>query len=158
MAFRLRAGRVGDSTPPQAGALVSKGLSALGTSFRSGTYTSGNPGANNDNSNYLNFISLMATEDNTQIVVDNLDKQLDLAGITSPGGVGTFSKTFTLDKGETYLLSAEAENVVANREGLIGVLIESNKPIVVNSGSANGSFGTGSGRDYESIKLWVLIK
>ena len=148
VAVRLRAGRIGDSTPPQAGALVSKGLSALGTSFRSGTYTSGNPGANNDSSNYLNFVSLMATEDNTQVVIDNLDKQLDLAGILSPGGVGTFSKTFTLDKGETYLLSAEAENVVANREGLIGVLIESDKPIVVNSGSANGSFGTGSGRDY----------
>ena len=148
VAVRLRAGRIGDSTPPQAGALVSKGLSALGTSFRSGTYTSVNPGANNDSSNYLNFVSLMATEDNTQVVIDNLDKQLDLAGILSPGGVGTFSKTFTLDKGETYLLSAEAENVVANREGLIGVLIESDKPIVVNSGSANGSFGTGSGRDY----------
>ena len=31
---------------------------------------------------------------------------------------------------------------------MIGVLIESDKPIVVNSGSANGSFHTGSGRDY----------
>ena len=148
VAVRLRAGRIGDSTPPQAGALVSKGLSALGTIFRSGTYNSGNPGANNNNSNYLNFVSLMATEDNTQVLIDNLDRGLDLAGIASPAGTGTFSITFTLDKGETYLLSAEAENVVANRDGLIGVLIESDKPIVVNSGSANGSFHTGSGRDY----------
>ena len=91
---------------------------------------------------------MMATEDNTQVVIDNLDTQLDLAGIASPGGAGTFSKTITLDKGETYLLSAEAENVVANREGLIGVLIESDKPIVVNSGSANGSFHNGGSRDY----------
>ena len=90
----------------------------------------------------------MATEDNTQVLIDNLDRGLDLAGIASPAGTGTFSITFTLDKGETYLLSAEAENVVANRDGLIGVLIESDKPIVVNSGSANGSFHTGSGRDY----------
>ena len=148
VAVRLRASNIGDSTPAQAGALVSKGLSALGTSFRSGTYTSQNPGGNTNSANYLNFVSMMATEDNTQVVIDNLDTQLDLAGIISPGGAGTFSKTITLDKGETYLLSAEAENVVANRDGLIGVLIESDKPIVVNSGSANGSFHTGSGRDY----------
>ena len=148
VAFRLRASSQGDANPAQAGALVSKGLSALGTSFRSGTYTSANPGANNNSANYLNFVSMMATEDNTQVVIDNLDTQLDLAGIVSPGGAGTFSKTFTLNKGETYLLSAEAENVVANREGLIGVLIESDRPIVVNSGSANGSFHNGGGRDY----------
>ncbi|MGB2164813.1 MAG: IgGFc-binding protein, partial [Flavobacteriaceae bacterium] len=148
VAVRLRASNIGDPTPAQAGALVSKGLSALGTSFRSGTYTSQNPGGNTNSANYLNFVSMMATEDNTQVVVDHLDKALDLAGIASPSGTGTFSKTFTLDKGETYLISAEAENAVANRDGLIGVLIESDKPIVVNSGSANGSFHTGSGRDY----------
>ena len=148
VAFRLRASKLGDATPDQAGALVSKGLSALGTSFRSGTYTSANPGANNNSANYLNFVSMMATEDNTEVVIDNLDRQLDLAGIVSPGGAGTFSRTFTLDRGETYLLSAEAENVIANRDGLIGVLIESDKPIVVNSGSANGSFHSGGGRDY----------
>lgn len=148
VAVRLRAGRNGSGSSPQAGALVSKGLSALGTSFRSGTYNSANPGPDNSSSNYLNFVSMMATENNTQVVVDNLDKALDLAGIASPGGAGTFSETFTLDKGETYLLSAEAENVIANREGLIGVLIESDKPIVVNSGSANGSFHNGGSRDY----------
>ena len=148
VAVRLRAGRIGDSTPPQAGALVSKGLSALGTSFRTGTFNSQNPGSNNNNANYLNFITMMATEDNTQVIIDNLDKQLDLAGITSPSGSGTFSITFNLDIGETYLISAEAENVVANRDGLIGVSIESDKSIVVNSGSANGSFHNGSGRDY----------
>ena len=148
VALRLRASRSGDSSPDQAGALVSKGLSALGTSFRSGTYTSQNPGANNSNSNYLNFVSMMATENNTQVVVDNLDKALDLAGIASPGGTGTFSQTFTLDKGETFLIAAEAENAIANRDGLIGISIESDKPIVVNSGSANGSFHNGGGRDY----------
>ena len=148
VALRLRASRSGDSSPDQAGALVSKGLSALGTSFRSGTYTSQNPGANNSNSNYLNFVSMMATENNTHVVVDNLDRALDLAGIISPGGAGTFSQTFTLDKGETYLIAAEAENAIANRDGLIGISIESDKPIVVNSGSANGSFHNGGGRDY----------
>lgn len=148
VAVRLRASRIVDTNPAQAGALVSKGLSALGTSFRSGTYTSQNPGVNNNNANYLNFVSMMATENNTQVVIDNLDKALDLEGIVSPPGAGTFSLTFNLDIGETYLISAEADNAIANRDGLIGVSIQSDKPIVVNSGSANGSFHNGGGRDY----------
>ena len=51
----------------QAGALVSKGENALGTTFRIGTYDNqGNPG-----SNYLNFFSFMATEDNTTVNLTN---------------------------------------------------------------------------------------
>ena len=43
--------------------MVSKGENALGTTFRIGTYDNqGNPG-----SNYLNFFSFMATEDNTTV-------------------------------------------------------------------------------------------
>ena len=51
----------------QAGALVSKGDNALGTSFRIGTYD--NQG--NAQSNYLNFFSVMATEDNTRLDLYN---------------------------------------------------------------------------------------
>ena len=148
VALRLRASTQTGGSYPQAGALVSKGLSALGTSFRSGTFTSENPGVNNNGANFMNFISLMATEDNTQVIFDNLDKALDLESISSPTGSGTFSLTINLDKGETYLIAAEAENAVANRDGLIGVSIDSDKPIVVNSGSANGSNHNGGGRDY----------
>ena len=148
VAFRLRASSRNGGTYPQAGALVSKGLSALGTSFRSGTYTSENPGFDNNGANYLNFISVMATENNTSVVFDNLDKRLELLNITSPLGTGTFSITINLDKGETYLISAEAEDSEFNEDGLIGVSINSDKPIAVNSGSANGSFHNGGGRDY----------
>ena len=101
---------------------------------------------------------MMATENNTHVVVDNLDRALDLAGIISPGGAGTFSQTFTLDKGETYLISAEAENAIANRDGLIGISIESDKPIVVNSGSANGSFHNGGGEIMELTNSLALTK
>ena len=148
VAIRLRASTRTSSTYPQAGALVSKGLSALGTSFRTGTFTSANPGVNNNSSNYLNFISLMATQDATQVTFDNLDNALDLVSIPTAGGAGTFSFTIALDAGESYLIAAEAEDAVANRDGLIGVSIESDRPIVVNSGSANGSFHNGGGRDY----------
>lgn len=148
VALRLRADSRGGDSFPQAGALVSKGLSALGTSFRSGTFTSDNPGSDNNNANYLNFISLMATEDATQVTFDHLDKALSLVNISSPPGSGTFSLTVSLDRGETYLIAAEAEDAPANRDGLIGVSIKSDKPIAVNSGSANGSFHNGGGRDY----------
>ena len=51
----------------QAGALVSKGENALGTKFRIGTYDNkGNPGPN-----YMNFFSLMATEDDTTVNLTN---------------------------------------------------------------------------------------
>ena len=148
VAIRMRASSRSGGSFPQAGALVSKGLSALGTSFRSGTFTSENPGGDNDNANYLNFISVMATEDATQVIFDNLDKTLDLMSITSPPGTGTFSLTAQLERGQIYLIAAEADDALANRDGLIGVSIESDRPIVVNTGSANGSFHNGGGRDY----------
>jgi gliding motility-associated-like protein len=148
VAIRLRASTRSGGTYPQAGALVSKGLSALGTSFRSGTFTSESPGADNNNANYLNFISVMASEDATQVTFDNLNKNLDLISIPSPSGTGTFSLTVELDRGEVYLIAAEADDAPANRDGLIGVSIESDRPIAVNTGSANGSFHNGGGRDY----------
>ncbi len=148
VAIRMRASSRSGGSFPQAGALVSKGLSALGTSFRSGTFTSESPGGDNDNANYLNFISVMATEDATQVIFDNLDKTLDLMSITSPPGTGTFSLTAQLERGQIYLIAAEADDAPANRDGLIGVSIESDRPIVVNTGSANGSFHNGGGRDY----------
>ena len=46
------------------------------------------------------------------------------------------------------MVAARADKASTNRAGLIGTLISSDKPIVVNSGSANGSFGTGGARDY----------
>ena len=49
----------------QAGALVSKGENALGTTFRVGTYNSQNNSNSSNRANYLSFFSFMATEDNT---------------------------------------------------------------------------------------------
>ena len=147
VAVRLRASSRNGGNFPQAGALVSKGLSALGTSFRTGTFTSENPDTGSG-ANYLNFISIMATENDTNVIFDNLVKGLILKNITTPSGAGTFSLTTNLSKGESYLISAEAEDSVFNQDGLIGVSITSDKPIVVNSGSANGSFHDGGGRDY----------
>ena len=123
----------------QAGALVSKGSSALGTTFRAGMFTNENP-----QTNYLNFISVMATENNTLLNFDDLP-----TGIIIKNYSGTLPiSNIPLNEGESYILATNAADNTINRDALIGTLITSNKPIVVNSGSANGSFHNGGGRDY----------
>ncbi|KAA5824431.1 T9SS type B sorting domain-containing protein [Algibacter amylolyticus] len=122
----------------QAGALVSKGLSALGTTFRVGSFTNANP-----SDNYLNFVSVMATEDNTSVNFSNLPSGLQITNYS-----GATPINITLNEGESYTLATHSDDTVINQDGLIGCLVNSDKPIVVNCGSANGSFGTGNGRDY----------
>ena len=132
----------------QAGALVSKGSSALGTTFRAGMFTNENPG-----DNYLNFISVMATEDNTEVTFDDLT-----AGISIKEYSGTFPISATLNEGESYVVATRADENTINRDGLIGTLISSSKNIVVNTGSANGSFHNGGGRDYGIDQIVGLDK
>ncbi|WP_158655312.1 T9SS type B sorting domain-containing protein [Flavivirga eckloniae] len=132
----------------QAGALVSKGLSALGTTFRVGSYTNENP-----QDNYLNFVSVMATEDNTQVTFSNLP-----AGIIIKNYSGTTPINTTLNKGESYTVATNSSSSVINRDGLIGCLVNSDKPIVVNCGSANGSFHNGGSRDYGLDQIVGLDK
>ncbi|MGJ8759732.1 MAG: T9SS type B sorting domain-containing protein [Polaribacter sp.] len=123
----------------QAGALVSKGSSALGTSFRAGMFTNENP-----QDNYLNFISVMATEDNTIVDFDDLP-----VGILIKNYSGSLPiSNILLNEGESYVVATNSFDNTINRDGLIGTLITSDKPIVVNTGSANGSFHNGNGRDY----------
>ncbi|MEQ6124161.1 T9SS type B sorting domain-containing protein [Pseudotenacibaculum sp. MALMAid0570] len=133
VSVRMRAGN-----NAQAGALVSKGIAALGTIFRTGSFTNENP-----QSNYLNFFSFMATENNTTVVIDDLPPGISIKNYT-----GTFPITVTLNEGESYIVATNSNESTINRDGLIGTLIESDRPIVVNSGSANGSFHNGNGRDY----------
>ncbi|BAO75705.1 IgGFc-binding protein [Winogradskyella sp. PG-2] len=122
----------------QAGALVSKGISALGQQFRVGSFTNQNP-----QSNYLNFVSVMATEDNTEVVFDNLP-----AGLVIKNYTGTTSVSVTLNEYESYIIATNGNDSTINTDGLIGALVTANKDIVVNCGSANGSFHNGNGRDY----------
>ncbi|TVZ55467.1 gliding motility-associated-like protein [Lutibacter sp. Hel_I_33_5] len=128
--------RAGGTT--QAGALVSKGLSGLGKTFRVGSYTNENP-----QTNYLNFVSVMATEDNTNVVFSDLP-----AGISIKNYAGTLPVNVTLNEGESYIVATNSSESVINRDGLVGALVTSDNPIVVNVGSANGSFHNGTGRDF----------
>ena len=112
--------------------MVSKGESALGYRFWAGSLQVGGNG-------HMSFLSLMATEDNTSVT------------ITLPNGINTLSgQTGTINisplgRGQSYVIAVENST-----NGIIGSLIESNKPIVVNSGSGVGSFavGTAGGQDF----------
>ena len=135
----------------QAGALVSKGDNALGQLFRIGTYDNkGNPG-----NNYLNFFSVMATENQTTINLSNNN----IAGLV----IQNYSEQFPinniiLNKGESYTVALKVTDSEGNRDGLIGTLVSSDKPVVVNTGSANGSFGNGGARDYGIDQIVGLDK
>ena len=138
----------------QAGALVSKGASALGTSFRAGMYTNESP-----QTNYLNFISVMASEDNTRVTFDDLTIGMQIKNYNSDSPITNNQiQNIELNEGESYIIATNAADNQINRDGLIGTLISSDKPIVVNTGSANGSFDNGNGRDYGIDQIVGLDK
>lgn len=124
----------------QAGALVSKGAAALGNDFRIGGMARA---GSNPVQNYATFASMMATENDTNITISDLTTGIDLVNYSGP-----IPFTFKLNEGETYMVAVSA-STGGDPNDLIGGLISSDKPIVVNSGSATGSFDQGNfGRDY----------
>lgn len=119
----------------QAGALVSKGLAALGTQFRVGAFI--NILRPNNQAAHLTFFSILATENNTEISITAK------AGVTF---VNPVPSNFTLNKGESFI-GAVDDNQLINKDGLIGTLITANKPIAVNCGSFGGTNGEMSNID-----------
>lgn len=138
--IRVLGGSSGTSSFPQAGALTSKGISALGKSFKAGMAHMPNTG-----NGQLQFISVMATLDNTEIIFENLDPAVEYAGTVTSS---ISSLTINLNRGESYILAASIDDSGTDSSTLIGTSISSNKNIVVNSGSANGTFHNGTQRDF----------
>ncbi|MDO9261344.1 MAG: IgGFc-binding protein, partial [Flavobacteriaceae bacterium] len=119
----------------QAGALVSKGMAALGTQFRIGAFI--NILRTGNQTSHLTFLSILATENNTAITITAK------TGITFVNPVPT---NFILNRGESFIAAVD-DNQLINKDGLIGALIFSNKPIAVNCGSYAGSNGEMSNID-----------
>ena len=124
----------------QAESLTSKGTSAFGTEFRYGGFPQFTNGSND-----RNFTAgIMATEDNTNITIDDYDPLVVFDGIP------TFSSpsiNITLNEGESYVL-AGSNSIIANRDGFMGARIISDKPIVLNNGNLLGNIHpTSSSRD-----------
>jgi len=117
----------------QAGLLVSKGLAALGTRFRIGAFT--NLNAPQHSVNHYTFISVLATENNTTVSFDNIRPGVVLINNEL---VGNNPFPVILNSGESFVLAVQGPDE-ANRDGLIGSLVTSDKPIAVNCGSYGGT-------------------
>jgi gliding motility-associated-like protein len=141
VSVRSNAGPYGNGTSfNHAGGLVSKGNSALGKSFRLGAML--NPAYD---PSLLNFASILSTENGTKVTISNIQN----GTILSDGTIINGPIIITLDKNESYVLALENySNSNSNSSKIIGALVESDKPVVVNSGSFGGSNSTSlSGRD-----------
>jgi hypothetical protein len=111
----------------QAGGLVAKGISGLGKRFRVGAML------NSSNIvGLLNFFSILAIENNTEVKISNIPNGTLLANGTI---FNASDPPILLNKNESYILAING-NIGGN---LIGALIEANKSIVVNSGSFGGT-------------------
>ncbi|MGV3696580.1 T9SS type B sorting domain-containing protein [Flavobacterium sp.] len=124
--------RILASTGFHAGELVSKGLAALGLRYRVGAYT------NNLVQNYIDihytFVSVLATENNTTVNFSGM--KIGVEPVNSGTGDAPFS--VVLNRGESYVMAVQGPTD-ANRDGLIGALVEADKPIALNCGSFGGS-------------------
>ena len=157
----------------QAGALVSKGGAALGTNFRAGTFTNYSA-----STAFVSFISVMGTEAGTILTINNINENVDLVDVDEGAlGSNAFNQlndiVVNLNRGDTYTLatiSTDGGDVPGaqeahpaqtfNGDGLIGAHITSTKPVVVNSGSMDGSFSDAGGgeKDYGIDQLVDVSK
>lgn len=110
--------------------ITSKGLAGLGTTF----YAAMAPITGT--AYYVNStIGITATEDNTSVVVSGYDPNVIFSdGTSSP------TKTFTLNKGESYIIDAVSIDSPNNLAGLVGAKIVATKPISVTNGNFNGIY------------------
>ena len=98
---------------------------------------------NNAPNGFLTYTSVMATEDDTNITFEDFP-----TGITVINHAGSTPINVNLSEGQSYMI-AVASNYGGIPNDLIGSLVRSDKPIVVNSGSGTGSFASGNGgRDF----------
>lgn len=110
--------------------ITSKGLAGLGTKF----YAAMAPLTAGEF--YINStIGVTATEDNTNVVVSGYDP-----AVVFSDGTSSATKTFTLNKGQSYILDAISTDGTANFDGLVGAKIESTKPISVTNGNFNAIY------------------
>ena len=118
--------------PNQAGELVSKGLAALGLRFRAGAFT--NTLVQGYSDIHYTFISVLATENNTTVNFSGMKPGVQLVN----SGTGSNPVSVTLNLGESYVMAVQGPTI-ANKDGLIGTLIEADKPIALNCGSFGGT-------------------
>ncbi|TRX41337.1 T9SS type B sorting domain-containing protein [Flavobacterium restrictum] len=136
VSVRINAGLNDNGSYNHAGGLVSKGNSALGNSFRLGAML--NPLYD---TTLLNFASILSTENGTKVTISNIPD----GTILSDGTLVNGPIKVTLNKNESFVLALKNylnTGTLSNSAKMIGALVETDKPVVVNSGSFCGSNST----------------
>ena len=112
--------------------LTSKGTAGIGTEFR----TVMAPIISNNA--ILNFMtSVLATEDNTNVTVSDFN-----SNVIFSDGIARSQITFTLKKGESYIIDGIGNNSQNRNGAFIGAKIVSDKPVSVTNGNFNGQYAT----------------
>jgi len=120
--------------------LTSKGTAALGTSFRTGHMLQGNLYQGGIEKRLANFISVMATQNNTKIRFSNFKTGVEFYGLEYSNNAKT-SRTsndinVTLDQGESFVIAQHGDDFDKKDENkAFGILVTSSKPITVSVGS-----------------------
>ncbi len=110
--------------------ITSKGLAGLGTSFHTAMapLTSNHSATNST-------IGVVATENNTTVTVSDYG-----AGVDFTDGYNMPARTFTLNRGQSYILETSPFTNSANMDGLVGAKITADKAIAVTNGNFNGIY------------------
>ena len=136
--------RTDSANTNQAGAVVSKGLAALGTNFRIGGFLNTLVPIANYSDVHYTFVSILATENNTTVNFSNIKVG---AILTNNAAAGNTPASIVLNSGESFVMAAQGPTD-ANRDALIGSLVNSTKPIVVTCGSMAGTNGEAGNLDF----------
>lgn len=120
----------------QSFSITSKGRRSFGTSFRIAHAKADAASASNS------VVSVMATENNTQVTIDLSGTNLILLGPSPPSTASPL--TFTLNQGQCVGIAIKNSTNGANRNNMIGRLITANRPVVTVMGNYLGCFASGN--------------
>jgi hypothetical protein len=136
--------RAHSANQAQASDLTCKGRAALGKTFRIGHLLQ----EVDNNGVRSNFVGIIATEDSTEITFSDFNPATDFRknGADAPS---TGAEKMILQKGESIVFAQYLNSSAANQppNGFMGGLIESTKPIAINTGSWCGSPVTSGDKD-----------
>lgn len=120
------------AVPNQAEIITSKGLAGIGKNFFVGV------APNTTAKPYVNStIGVVATEDNTTVSLSGYNP-----GVVFSDGISAPSRTFTINKGKSYIIEAQSDLSANNLNGLVGAKITADKPISVTNGNFNSIYTT----------------
>ncbi|KKO06295.1 hypothetical protein LCGC14_0067140 [marine sediment metagenome] len=132
----------------QAASLTAKGRQAMGTNFKWGGVP--NKGSHSSKSNTL---GIMATENNTTVVLSGYDPGCEFRVAGNRAGITANSHTITLDANESFVYETYigTSPTQAHEDGWIGASIVSTKDIVISNGSIN--FGSEDGQSHRDAGI-----